>query len=185
MVKKYIIAAFVLASCAFLSCTSTEKGNADVQATESTEVTTDGFTPEVGKQYLNLSIANAEGDTVSFDEIVKNNKLTIIDCWASWCPPCCKEMPNMVSLYSKYHAKGLEIIGVSFDDKKDAWLGAVERMNMTWTQLSELNGWENQMMQYYGVEAIPSTFVIDQNGKIVAIDLLGDELEETVSDYLD
>ena len=94
-------------------------------------------------------------------------------------------MPHVVELYAKYHEKGLEIVGISFDEEEEAWKEAVKEMNMTWPQGSELQSWDNVMTQLYNVTSIPYTILIDQNGTIVAQQLRGHELEEAVKEHLE
>lgn len=113
-------------------------------------------------------------------------KLTIIDFWASWCGPCRKENPNVVKLYNKYHRKGLEIIGVSLDKKgqKDRWIKAIDMDKLTWKHVSNLQGWQEPIAQLYGVRSIPATFILDENGKIIAKNLRGKALEDKVAELL-
>ena len=138
----------------------------------------------VGQPFINVSIPDINGQTLDLRNIVENNKLTLVDCWASWCGPCCMEMPNVVDLYAKYKSKGLEIVGISFDKDKNSWKKAVKEMNMTWPQVSELKSWDNEMAQLYGISSIPYTILIDQKGTIVAKQLRGEELERFVADFL-
>ncbi|MCD8291741.1 MAG: TlpA family protein disulfide reductase [Prevotella sp.] len=116
------------------------------------------------------------------DEFAKH-KITIIDFWASWCPPCRREMPNLVNVYNNYKDKGLGIIGVSLDEDKEQWTDAVKGMNMTWTQVSDLQGWDNQVAVKYGVRSIPYTMIVDSKGKLIAKELRGEELETFVARY--
>ena len=87
--------------------------------------------------------------------------------------------------YEKYHKKGLEIVGISFDEDETAWKNAVKTMHMTWPQASELRSWDNIMTQKYGVTSIPYTILIDSNGTIIGQQLRGEELENTVKQYLE
>ena len=125
-----------------------------------------------------------DGNTLSVMEIVKANKLTIIDFWASWCAPCRQEMPNMVTLYSQYKDKGLAIVGVSLDENKDAWMQAIAQMKMEWPQMSDLKGWENAVAQEFSISSIPHTILVDQQGRILKRGLRGPELENFVQEHL-
>lgn len=134
--------------------------------------------------FIDVTIPSVDGNDLRLSDVVKANKLTLVDCWASWCGPCRAEMPNVVGLYKKYHDKGLEIVGISFDEDEDAWKRAIEDLHMTWPQCSELNSWDNIMTQKYGVSSIPYTILIDHDGNILAQQLRGKELDEFVEDYL-
>ncbi len=111
-------------------------------------------------------------------------KVTIVDFWASWCGPCRRENPNVVALYKEFHSKGLNIIGVSLDEDKTKWKDAIAKDKLSWTQVSNLKGWEDPIAAQYKVEAIPATFILDASGNIVARDLRGNELKEKISELL-
>jgi thiol-disulfide isomerase/thioredoxin len=106
----------------------------------------------------------------------------MIDFWASWCGPCRKENPHNVELYKKYHDKGFEIYGVSLDDNKDRWLQAIIKDNLTWKHVSDLNKWESLAAQSYNVSSIPQTYLLDKEGKIIAIGLRGEQLTEKLKE---
>ena len=111
-------------------------------------------------------------------------KITIIDFWASWCGPCRQENPNVVALYNEFHAKGLNIIGVSLDTNVTKWKDAIAKDKLTWTQISNLQGWEDPIAKQYSIEGIPATLLLDANGKIIAKDLRGEELKAKVASLL-
>ncbi len=119
---------------------------------------------------------------MSLKEIL--GKVTIIDFWASWCGPCRVENPNMVSLYKQFHAKGLNIIGVSLDKDKAKWKEAIAKDQLIWTQVSNLKFWDEPIAKQYRVESIPATFILDAKGNIVAQGLLGAELQSKVLELL-
>lgn len=137
-----------------------------------------------GKQFTDFKMATPSGAVKSLSSFVKKNKLTLVDFWASWCGPCRKEMPHVKKLYADFHSKGLEIVGVSFDEDKAAWEGAIKGMELKWPQLSDLKGWRSEAGQIYGIRSIPATLLIDQQGKIVAFGLRGAELEAKVAELL-
>jgi thiol-disulfide isomerase/thioredoxin len=139
---------------------------------------------EVGSTAPAFSANTPAGKKLSLKEAM--GKVTIIDFWASWCGPCRKENPNVVALYNEYHAKGLNIIGVSLDKPgEDAnWKKAIADDKLSWNQVSNLMHWEEPIAKLYGVESIPATFVLDASGKIVAKDLRGAELKAKVAELL-
>lgn len=125
-----------------------------------------------------FSAPNPEGKIVSLKESL--GKVTIVDFWASWCGPCRQENPNVVALYKELHSKGLNIIGVSLDKDADAWKQAIAKDGLTWTHVSNLKHWAEPIAKQYNVEAIPATFILDANGKVVAQDLRGPELKAKI-----
>lgn len=138
----------------------------------------------VGKQYIDLKGDNPEGKEISLSSYVGKNKLVLIDFWASWCGPCIKEMPNVVAAYNKYKGKGFEIVGVSLDEEKSAWVNAIKKLNMAWPQMSDLKGWQSQLGAAYQVSSIPFTLLVDQEGRIIAENLRGSQLEEKLQEIL-
>ncbi|MDR2283511.1 MAG: redoxin domain-containing protein [Sphingobacterium sp.] len=109
-------------------------------------------------------------------------KYVLVDFWASWCAPCREENPNLVAAYAKYKDKGLEILGVSLDKNKEAWLKAIKDDNLSWTQVSDLKGWQNEVSQLYEVNSVPDNVLIDPTGKIIARKLRDQFLEEFLSE---
>ena len=135
-----------------------------------------------GKMYTDMSINDLNGAVRKLSDWVGKGQYVMIDFWASWCGPCRQEMPNVVANYKKYHAKGFEIIGISFDQKADAWKKAVEQMDMTWPQLSDLGGWKSAAAGVYGINSIPASILLDGKGKIVALNLRGEKLGEKLKE---
>lgn len=139
----------------------------------------------IGAEYTNLTMPNLEGEEVSLSNYIGHGKYVLVDFWASWCGPCRREMPVLVDAYKKYADKGFEIVGVSFDDNHEAWAAGVKELNITWPQMSDLKGWKSEAASVYGIRSIPATLLFDPQGKIVAKDLRGEQLNETLATYLD
>lgn len=112
----------------------------------------------------------------------------LIDFWATWCAPCVKEQPELKALYEKYANSvkngKFEILGVSLDKSKENWQKTIERFKIDWLQVSDLKFWKSPVAKDYGIEGLPFNVLIDEQGKIIAINLHGKELEELVHKYL-
>ncbi len=109
-------------------------------------------------------------------------KVLLIDFWASWCGPCRRENPNVVKLYQQYKDKGFDILGVSLDQNKQSWIDAIAKDGLPWNHISDLAGWQNAAAQMYGVTSIPHTILLDKNGKILARNLRGQQLDNKLKE---
>ena len=125
-----------------------------------------------------------EGKTVKLSDYVGKGKVVLVDFWASWCGPCRREMPNLVEAYAKYKNKNFEIVGVSLDQSADAWKEAIKKLNITWPQMSDLKGWQNEGAQLYAVNSIPHTMLVDADGTILARGLHGEKLQTKLEEVL-
>lgn len=110
-------------------------------------------------------------------------KATLIDFWASWCLPCRQENPNVVALYNEFHSKGLNIISVSLDEDAGIWKEAIAQDKLTWTQVSNLKQMKDPIALQYEVNQIPTTFLLDAAGKVVAINLIDDDLKAKLKNF--
>ncbi len=136
----------------------------------------------VGAVAPDFSAKNPQGKVVSLKSSL--GKVTIIDFWASWCGPCRAENPNVVALYNELHTKGLNIIGVSLDKDAAKWKEAIAKDGLTWTQISNLKEFNDPIAKQYGITQIPTTYILDSKGTIVARDLRGNELKSKVLELL-
>ena len=143
---------------------------------------------EPGQPYIDIAQKDADGKEVTLGSVIQTegNKYVLVDFWASWCSPCMGEVPFLVETYTKYHGKGFEIYGVSFDSDRTAWTNAVKDNAMTWIQVSDVKGWDNQARHDYVVNSIPANYLVDcSTGKIVATNLRGEKLPQKIAGLLD
>jgi len=129
---------------------------------------------QVGDKAPDFSLQDPYGKTLHLKDF--QGKIILLDFWASWCMPCRMANPAWVDIYNEFNGQGFDIFSISLDKKKEAWIKAIKNDNLYWTNhASDLNGWENKVAVLYGVEAIPATFLLDENGVIIAKNL--DEFE--------
>lgn len=128
----------------------------------------------IGDQAPNLSYPNPQGKIISLQDF--KGKYVLIDFWASWCAPCREANPELVKVYNQFKDKNFTILGVSLDSKKSSWEKAIQKDQLSWSQISDLKGWNSNPAATYGVEAIPANFLINPLGKVIAMDLAGNEL---------
>lgn len=112
-------------------------------------------------------------------------KVVLVDFWASWCAPCRESNPSVVKLYAKYKSLGFEVFGVSIDSKKANWLKAIKQDRITYIQVNDPLGWKSLVAERWGIDQIPTTFLVDKSGKVRAIDAEGANLDRFVRKLLD
>ena len=135
----------------------------------------------MGQPFIDFTLQTKEGQDVVLSEVIAKNKLTLVDFWASWCGPCRKENPVVKAAYEQYHELGFDVVGVSVDDDENAWLEAVAADQLPWTQVRDS---EDKVSENYMIYYIPSNFLFDQNGAMVAKGLRGEDLAAKLGEIL-
>lgn len=139
-------------------------------------------TTSKGQKALDFNITTLKGEKLSLKSF--KGKLLMIDFWASWCGPCCRELPELKEIYEKYHERGFEILGISLDGNKDSWLKAVKKFDLNWHNYSDFKEWKSELVSKYMVNGIPYNIIIDKKGNIVGKGLHGEKLETLIINQL-
>ncbi|MBV7530676.1 TlpA disulfide reductase family protein [Chitinophaga sp. sic0106] len=136
----------------------------------------------IGAQMMDFTQNDTNGKPVTLSDL--KGKYVLVDFWASWCGPCRAENPNVLKAYNAFKDKNFTVVGVSLDDNEEKWKAAIKQDGMPWIQLSDLKGWRNEVAQQYGIQGIPFSLLIDPDGKIVAKELRGTKLHNTLASLL-
>ena len=137
-----------------------------------------------GKPYTDFTFLSTSGQKTKLSSTIDKTKYVLVVFWASWCSPCLAEQPIIKDIYESYKSKGLEVIGISLDEKETAWKEAIKRIGSTWIQLRDTKGGNSGIKDIYGFTAIPYAFIIDRDGKIVALGIPGVILKQYISRLL-
>jgi peroxiredoxin len=129
-----------------------------------------------------IALPSANGDTLRLSTL--KGKVVLLDFWASWCGPCRVANKGLSKLYSKFRSKGFEIYSVSLDEQKEEWMKAIKKDKITWLQVIDPGGWETPTAQRWGIYALPTSYLIDKEGRLIAMDLEGKNLENALKDLM-
>lgn len=165
---KSILTIFLAAGCLWLTVPVTAQQNTDIYITD---------------PRLQIRLPDVKGDSISL--VAQKGKVILLDFWASWCMPCRVSNRKLVKLYDKYKSKGFEIFGVSLDEDRRDWIRAIKFDKISWIQVVDDRGWKAQTGIDWNINQIPTSFLIDKEGKIVGMNLEGKELEKAVKELLD
>jgi len=137
-----------------------------------------------GNPFIDLEMPNPEGKMVKLSDYVGKTKYVLVDFWASWCSPCIADLPHVFKVYEKYKKRGLEIVGVSFDNSQEAWLKGIKEHKLPWPQMSDVKGWDSMGARLYAIPGIPYTALIDQSGTMIALNLRGESLDKKLAELM-
>lgn len=170
-------------------CNSNSRNGSGKDQIKSSEKSEIKVGVDIGNRAPELVCESPEGENISLSSL--RGQMVLIDFWASWCSPCRRENPNLVKTYKRFHdksftkAEGFTIYGVSIDKDREAWIDAIESDGLLWeTQVSDLKGNASEPAAIYGIMVIPSSFLIDGEGVIIAKNLRGEMLEDKLNSLL-
>ena len=142
-----------------------------------------GAQPRQGMPADEIALPSVTGDTIRLSSL--KGKVVLIDFWASWCGPCRSSNKSFVKLYPKYKDKGFEILGISLDESDEAWKKAITKDKVSWLQVIDRGGWEAKTAINWNIMALPTSYLMDKEGRLIAMDLEKKELEKALKELLD
>jgi peroxiredoxin len=137
----------------------------------------------VGQKAPDFTQNDVTGNPITLSSKI-GSKLLLVDFWAGWCNPCRMENPKIVKVYNEFHKKGFDVFGVSLDEDKEMWVKAIADDKLTWTEVSDLQFWNNAAAKLFAVNSIPANFLLDETGKIIGKNLRGEALYNKVNEVL-
>ena len=139
----------------------------------------------VGQPYIDFTLNDTTGNPVALSDLVGKSEYLLVDFWAAWCGPCRGENPNIVAMYHKYKDKGFDVLGVSFDRNREAWVKAINDDGLEWTHISDLQYWNSAAGKLYAVSSIPHSILLDKEGVIIEKNLRGEGLQEKLAELFE
>jgi thiol-disulfide isomerase/thioredoxin len=139
--------------------------------------------PRPGSQAAEIALPSATGDTLRLSSL--KGKVVLLDFWASWCGPCRTANKGLVKLYDKFKDKGFEIYSVSLDSETEDWVKAIKKDKISWLQVIDKGGWETPTALNWGIYALPTSYLIGKDGRLLGMDLEGKDLEKALKDLID
>lgn len=139
---------------------------------------------QIGNPSFDFTMNNPDGKPVTFSDIYKKNKVTMLDFWAGWCSPCRHFNPTLVKIYAQFHKKGFEVLGVSMDRERQSWLDAIKADKLTWPQVSDVNYWDCEPRHLYNINYIPQNVFVDQNGVIIGRKVAEEDIVSFLEEHL-
>lgn len=138
----------------------------------------------IGNIFKDFRQTDVDGNEIKVSDLLRPGRFLFIDFWASWCGPCRAENPYILESYEKYHDMGFDVLAVSLDESRDAWLEAIEEDDVPWIHVSDLKGFDSEAARLYGINGIPSNYLLNEKGEIIAAQLRGEQLKDKLSELL-